>query len=290
MKTAAFRSRKSVIWAIVRCEREGLPLNSRAVQQASSQLHSGACRHSGSWRNALQAAGIRASGVERRRQWDKVKIIAHLRDLCVRGRPLRQKIVHRSDSGLYRTACHHFGTWCNALIAAGINPEAICRNPQWDRARIIEAVLLRVVQGRPLGSTTVRPHTLKSAAAREFGSWPAALVAAGLEPAGYVGQRSEATLKKGRERVWNKECVRKAILQRHALGLPLRGDSVRRDDSSLFKAGRTCYGCWSKALADARFNPEQVRRAPPWEAFLVQKSKRFPAAHGGGTCLSGGRE
>ncbi len=265
METGAFRSRESVIRAIVRREREGLPLNSRAVQQASSQLHSGAYRHFGSWRNALKAAGIKASDVERRRQWNKAKVIAHLRDLCARGRSLRQKSVHRRDSGLYRAACQHFGTWCNALIAAGINPDAICRDPQWDHARIIEAILLRVVQGRALGSTTVRPHTLKSAAVREFGSWPAALVAAGLEPADYVGRRLRGTVKKGKKRVWNKDRVRKAILQRHALGLPLRGDSVRRDDSPLFKAGQTCFGCWSKALADAGFDPEQVRKAPPWE-------------------------
>ncbi len=172
MKTTVFRNRESVIRAIVRREREGLPLSSRAVQVASSQLHSGAYRHFGSWRNALQAAGIKATKVEKRRQWDKAEIIAHLRNLCGRGRSLRQKFVHRNDSGLHRAACQHFGTWCNALIAAGINPEAICRDPQWDRARIIEAILLRVVQGTALGSTTVRPHTLKSAAIKEFGSWP----------------------------------------------------------------------------------------------------------------------
>ena len=90
----------------------------------------------------------------------------------------------------------------------------------------------------------MRPHTLKSAPVGEFGSWAAALVAAGLEPADYVGQRLGGTEKEGKKRVRNRERVRKAILQRHALGLPLRGDSVRRDDSSLFKAGRKCLGCW----------------------------------------------
>ena len=91
-------------------------------------------------------------------------------------------------------------------------------------------------------------------------------LAAGLEPAEYVGQRV-GTLKEGKKLAWNRERVRKAILQRHALGLPLRGNSVRRDDGSLFKAGRTCFGCWSKALLDAGFDPEQVRKAPPWEVF-----------------------
>ena len=97
---------------------------------------------------------------------------------------------------------------------------------------IIEAILLRVVRGEALGSTTVRPHTLKSAAVREFGSWPAALAAAGLEPAHYIGQRASAQ-KEGKKGGWSKDRVRKAILQRHVLGLPLYGNAVLRDD-------RTC--------------------------------------------------
>ena len=263
MKTAPFRNRESVILAILRREREGLPLSSRAVQATSSQLHSGAYRHFGSWRNALVAAGINACNVERRRDWDKAKVIGRLRDLCGRGHSLRRKVIHRNDSGFSSAACTLFGSWCNALIAAGINPELICRVPQWDRDRIIEAILLRVVQGDALGSTTVRPRTLKTAAVREFGSWGAALAAAGVDPAQYLGQRVAAS-KEEKERGWSKERVKKAILQRHALGLPLYGNSVRRDDRPLFSAGRTWFGSWSKALIDAGFDPVEVRKSPAW--------------------------
>ena len=266
MKTAAFRNRESVIRAIVRREREGLPLSSGAVQEASSQLHSGAYRHFGSWRNALQAAGIKATDVERRRQWDKAKIIAHLRDLCGRGRSLRQKFVHRSDSGLYRAACHHFGTWCNALIAAGINPEAICRDPQWDRAKIIEAIsVARCARDRP-GEHNGAPAYPQVGGGQGIWILVGGTGGGGIGAGGLRGQTS-GTPKEGKKPAWNKERVRKAILQRHALGLPLRGNCVRRDDGSLFKAGRTCFGCWSNALLDAGFNPEQVRKAPPWEVF-----------------------
>jgi hypothetical protein len=165
--------------------------------------------------------------------------------------------VHRYDSGLCRAACLSFGSWCNALVAAGINPESICRDPQWDRNKIIEAILLRAVCSEALGSTTVRPHTLKLAAVRQFGSWPAALVAAGLEPANHIGKRvlAQKDRKKGG---WSEERVRRAILQRHALGLPLNGNSVLRDDPKLYFAGRTWFKSWSKALADAGFDPAQV--------------------------------
>ena len=53
--------------------------------------------------------------------------------------------------------------------------------------RIIEAILVRVLNNEPLGSTTVRPESLAEAAARFFGSWGSALAAAGLDPKHYIG-------------------------------------------------------------------------------------------------------
>ena len=257
MATASVRNRESVIQAILRRERDSLPLNCEAVRGASRPQHSSAIRHFGSWRNALQAAGIDPATVERRREWDKAKILARLRVMCGQRRSLRQSDVHRYDSGLCRAVYLNFGSWCDALVAAGINPESICRDPQWDQNSIIEAILLRVVRGEALGSTTVRPYTLKSAAVREFGSWPTALAAAGLEPAHYIRQKA-VTQKEKQKGGWSKDRVRKAILQRHALGLPLYGNAVLRDDRTLFSAGRTWFKNWSKALAFAGFDPVQV--------------------------------
>ena len=179
--------------------------------------------------------------------------------MCGKRRSLRQSVVQRYDSGFCRAVYLNFGSWCNALVAAGINPESICRVPQWDRNSIIEAILLRVLRNEALGSTKVRPYTLKSAAVREFGSWSAALTAAGLEPANYISRRAVAQ-KERKKGGWDKDRVRKAILQRHALGLPLYGNAVLRDDRTLFFAGRTWFKSWSKALAHAGFDPVQINR------------------------------
>jgi len=252
MTTSPFGNRESVIGAILRREHGRLPLNCEAVKEASMPLYCGAVRHFGSWRNALQAAGVNVPRIEHRREWNKAKIITRLRALCRRKLSLRQTDVHRRDSGLCRAACMAFGTWCNALIAAGINPEPICRDPQWDQSKIIEAILMRVIRDEPLGSTTVRPYTLKSAAVREFGSWSSALTAAGLNPAQYIRRR--ATPLTGQ---WNEDRVRKAILLRHALGMPLYGNSVLRDDRALFTAARKCFRNWSEALVFAGFDPAE---------------------------------
>ncbi len=121
MTIASYRNRESVIRAILRREQEGLPLNCEAVKAVSRPLYCGAFRYFGSWRNALLAAGIDVSAVERRRHWNKTKIITRLRELCRQRRSLQQSAVHRYDSGLCRAACLQCGSWCNALVAAGIN-------------------------------------------------------------------------------------------------------------------------------------------------------------------------
>ena len=259
--TASFRNREAVVRAILRREQEGIPLNCEAVKRDSPPLHRGAVRHFGSWRNALRAAGIKTASVERKTEWNRAKIITRLRELCGQRRSLRHGAIMRSDSGFCRAASLTFGSWCNALVAAGINPQSICRFSQWDRSSIVEAILLRAVRGEALGSTTVRPRSLRSAAAKEFGSWSAALIAAGLEPGCYIRQRTIAQ-KKGRKGGWTKERVRKAILQRHALGLPLFGNAVLRDDRRLFSAGRTWFKSWSRALAYAGFGPAQGHGGP----------------------------
>lgn len=261
MMTPLFRDRESVIQAILRRERDGLPLHSEAVRGQARPLYGGAIRHFGSWRNALLAAGINARTVERRRGWDKAKIVARLRELCRRRRSLQQTAVQRIDGGLCRAAFLAFGSWCKALIAAGINPETICRDPQWDRNKIIEAILLRAVRGEALGSTTVRPYTLKSAAVQEFGSWAAALAAAGLEPRHYVGKRARYR-RDGKHDDWSKTRVAEAIRLRHAMGLPLYGNAVLRDDRRLFRAAQACFKSWSRALVDAGFDPTRDSGKP----------------------------
>lgn len=261
MATKTFRDRDSVLRAILERERLGLPLNCEAIKGATRPLYSAAVRRFGSWRNALSAAGIDAISIGRKREWDKAKILNRLREMCRQRRSLRQRVVSRHDGSLCRAACLHFGSWCNALVAAGINPEAICRDLPWDQTSIIEAILLRAVRSEPLGSTTVRPGTLKSAAIKEFGSWPAALAGAGLEPGRYLRQRATAHKEK-KKGGWNKERVRKAILQRHALGLSLLGNDVLRDDRTLYFAGLTWFKRWSRALTNAGFDAARIHGNP----------------------------
>ena len=180
--------RDKVLRGILSYERSRRPMNSQTVQKAAPALYAAARRHFGAWKHALQSAGIKPDEVAKKREWDGQSLTHHIRDLFRRGRSLKPSAVVKREGGFYNAAVSLYGSWPNALIAAGINPDRVCDVQVWDRDRIIEAILIRVVRGEALGRSTVRPSTLKAAAIEEFGSWTAALESAGLEPKEYIGR------------------------------------------------------------------------------------------------------
>jgi hypothetical protein len=89
---------------------------------------------------------------------------------------------------------------------------------------------------------------------RLFGSWDAALRAAGLDP----------TLIR-RHKIWTDQCVLDEIRRRASAELPLNFCALTRDWNSLAAMGIIRFGSWNDALRRAGFDPELVRRMRrPW--------------------------
>ena len=193
-------NRNKVLRAILRYESSDQPMNAVAIKETAPTLYAAARRHFGSWSHALSCAGIKADLVAKKRQWTCQNVTHRIRELYRCGHTLKPGAVGRTEGGLYHAAVIHFGTWPNALLAAGLDAEEVCSSVVWDRDRIIEAILMRVVKGESLGSTTVRPLTLKAAAIEEFGGWAAALESAGLEASQYIGRAVRSSRIHGQSR------------------------------------------------------------------------------------------
>ena len=167
------------------------------------------------------------------------------------GQSLKTKKVRATHYTLYSSAVSLFGSWNNALAASDINVTQVDSKSGWDRDRIIEALLIRAVECRPLGSTTVRPRSLKHAAVTEFGSWCAALQAAGLKPHEHIYKRTSHCRAEPDPRDWDQEKVLKQIRRRQLLGMPLDKNSVSRDERPLVRAAKAYFGGWWEAVATA---------------------------------------
>ncbi len=287
-------TREQIIRQILRRESGGLPLTPSGETGVESNLYQAGRRIFGSWRNAVKAAGIAPDWVPSRDRWSPSRVLATIRALSRRRRPLRSAEFKRRFSSLSRAARRIYGSWPKAVIAAGVDPLKFRRVSPWTQERIIEAVLTRALKNEPLRSWTVRPKSLAKAAVRTFGSWRAALAAAGLDPKRYVGrssgaghgaasptpaslqpQRAGSTAhvqspltrgnanRDGLERPtprWSHAEVLQAILSRLREHRPMNAVAVRRDDKSLYWASRKRYRSWRGALLAAGLNPDEFRK------------------------------
>jgi hypothetical protein len=102
------------------------------------------------------------------RYWTKEKAISELRRVRKDG----PKPYCRVDSAARR----NFGSWSNAIIAAGVEPS----RRKWWRDVIASQIQERVKSGNSLKAKDAENINLSTASRRFFGSWPIALEAAGV--------------------------------------------------------------------------------------------------------------
>jgi hypothetical protein len=84
----------------------------------------------GNWPKAIRAAGLNYSKIRNGRQkgwWTKARVSMVIRSLDRRGVRLSSKTIHHSHGGLFAAAVFHFGSWSQAVEAAGISYRQHCR-------------------------------------------------------------------------------------------------------------------------------------------------------------------
>jgi len=186
-------TREKLITQIQQLHQESVDLSPTSMQHTHSALFASARSgsHFGSWRAAIEAAGLDYGTFKRiKQQWTREEILIRIRELNAQGHDLldpRFKIHNRS---LYLAACAHryFGSWKRAVEAAGLDHEQMREGRFWTHARILRTIQELAAQNKPLGWAFIEAHEpgIYRAARRKenFGSWAGALRAAGvLEPA-----------------------------------------------------------------------------------------------------------
>lgn len=141
--------------------------------------------HFGSWKNALQAAGLPTDDIYRYRSWDEESILEEIRRLNALGVDLSSKAMDESSNPLIATARRRFGNWGAAVEKAGIDYSKIRRRKRWTPEMIIQGIRELDSQGIALNSREVKKANPSLFAAackpRFFGGWSKALIAARAE-------------------------------------------------------------------------------------------------------------
>jgi hypothetical protein len=169
-----------------------------------------------------------------RTYWDDERVISQIQLLRQKGVPLYPAYVLKHYAALFSAALRIFGSWANALIAAGIQ---VPDSPHDGR----RGVLLALRNALEQHSQNDLPEKLKLHAVYYFGSL----------------QKAKAALKTDRRlrTGWSTTNIIAAIRKRQRSGKPLGYAAARRDDPALGSAAEAYFGTWGNALYAAGIDP-----------------------------------
>ena len=201
-----------VLAAIRRLSQRRNPLKRRQVEQRFRNIYPAAERFFGSWANAILASGVDPRSVQRLAPWTRERVIEALLKHALQHDPLTQDAIR--PPSVLKASRRIFGSWANALEAAGLRPaaraarvksrspaagsrptekaERVPKRQPWTTERVISAIQARVAQNKPLSATAVRGDEsgLYLAGLRRFARWKNALAAAGICPSSHPADPS----------------------------------------------------------------------------------------------------
>ncbi len=181
-------NRKTILDEIRQLHHDGEELNYASAEENHLNLVRAAAWHHGTWKNAVEQAGLNYETVSKYRRWTRERVIQTIRDHYKAGRDLSWRAISVSvDPPLAAAALRPnigFATWPEAVTAAGINHDEVARYRHWTPERVVAEIQQLAQQGAPLSSKMLQSNnqSLYCAAKRRFESWDAALAAAGLDP------------------------------------------------------------------------------------------------------------
>ncbi|CAF0692037.1 homing endonuclease associated repeat-containing protein [Candidatus Methylacidithermus pantelleriae] len=234
----------------------GRPLYSHYMRKHFQELLAAGIRYFGSWKQAVEKAGISYEEVRRYQKWSKAKIVETIQRLHRQGVDLSFRAMML---GPYAPMVYaairpaYFGSWKDALTAAGLEPGEIYRYRSWTEEQILHEIRRLHQIGADLSSKHMDEvgNSLIATARRRFGSWAEAIRRAGLD---YEKIR--------RRRRWTPEQILEEIRAFHKEGLPLTSTEIRQRYPALFAAAckPRFFGSWRKAV-EAALGKDQARRS-----------------------------
>jgi len=224
----------------------GAALSMSSVSNEHPALYMAARRSFGSWAGALRAAGFDPRTCRKPAEWDLARAEVWIRELHARGGSLKPAEVPRP---IYASVCRRSeGGWGRFVRSLGLPYGGLIRHMDWTAAEVTAEISRRRRAGLPLnlGAVQAEGQSLTHQARSRFGSWDAALSAAGVDPGTTRLQRP----------AWTRKEIITALRRRQREGRSLRFATLKRDEPRLLKAALKLFPfSLARALNAAGLDP-----------------------------------
>jgi phosphoesterase RecJ-like protein len=127
-------------------ELDGNDLSNKVLRKEHSGLHSACIRIFGSRKKALLAAGLDYEDTLKTIPWTKDRVLSTIQTLYLNNTPINFKFINSYHSILRKKAEKFFGSWGNAVDAAGLNYEDVKKNNVWVKPYLAEDGILYASQ------------------------------------------------------------------------------------------------------------------------------------------------
>lgn len=256
--------RRRVVREFKALRRSDQGLWKRAVRQTQPYLERAAIKHFGSYERAAKASGIptRLLRPPPYRTWSPDRVTFELHELYRRDpKLLKPARIGIDNPRLVRACRRRFGTYAKALKAAGISYARVARItlPPLSTQQITKQITQHFEHGVDIRYAAMyrRSARLVDAARRRFGSYAAAVEAAGIDYPPPPPLRH-----------WNARNVLAALRKLHRQGKDLRFRQFRARHVPLFEAARHFFGSYLEAVKRAKIDydamvQQQLRRQLP---------------------------
>lgn len=198
-KPRSLKSKEEILDVIIKRWNRNLPLNSTGLNKGRNRIQAlrrGAARMFGSWKKAIEAAGLDYNLISKNplKYPTRKKVLHEILRRRKAGLPLNARTlsmsVKKGDGTLYRKGREYFGSWKKALKAAGIRYKDIVQVSGPSQKYPTTAAVISEIQRRQkegisvrycdiiIGSHSDRP--LYAGAKRHIGKWATAVKRAGF--------------------------------------------------------------------------------------------------------------
>jgi hypothetical protein len=235
----------------------GEDLSPLALRKKYGTLSNRAWRLCGSYRKAIEMAGLDYLEVTKHATWDRRSVLRKLRELATSGADVGYRAMHTSHPRLLDAAKRAFGSYPNARKAAGVGPEPLT---QWTNQKIVRE--LRKLQRAGESLAASRIHTahpaLYDAAKQHFGGYGKALEAIGLK---YEQVRLT--------RAWTNDSIIAELKALDEKDVDMRSLPLRKVDHGLHMAAYKHFGSYQNALEAAGIEYPPKKPLAGWKRSQV---------------------
>ena len=117
------------------------PLNSYYYATTYPDVYAAAEREFGSWKDAIEAAGLDYNSIKKYKSWTRQLVIEAIKEAHAKGEAINSKSAQNHMKPLYMAAIKRFRSWGQAVKIAGINYGEIRLRRSMTKAEVKREIL-----------------------------------------------------------------------------------------------------------------------------------------------------